>query len=74
MARTSDLAKGQGSQFFLVFGDSPLDGAYTVFGNVTKGMDILDKIAAGGVTPPDAGGTTAPVRKISILRTSVTPR
>ena len=73
MARTGDLAKGQGSQFFLVFGDSPLDGAYTVFGNVTQGIDILDKIAAGGVTRPDARGTTAPVRKISILRTSVTP-
>jgi peptidyl-prolyl cis-trans isomerase B (cyclophilin B) len=73
MARTSDLAKGQGSQFFLVFGDSPLDGDYTVFGKVTKGLDILDKVAAGGVTEPDAGGTTAPVRKISIVRTSVSP-
>lgn len=73
MARTSDLAKGQGSQFFLVFGDSPLDGDYTVFGKVTKGLDILDKVAAGGVTEPDAGGTTAPIRKISIVRTSVSP-
>jgi peptidyl-prolyl cis-trans isomerase B (cyclophilin B) len=69
-----DLQKGQGSQFFLVFGDSPLDGGYTVFGQITKGLDILDKIAAGGVTAPDASGTTAPVRKISILRTTVTPR
>ena len=74
MARTGDLQKGQGSQFFLVFGDSPLDGGYTVFGQITKGLDILDKIAAGGVTAPDASGTTAPVRKISILRTTVTPR
>lgn len=73
MARTSDLAKGQGSQFFLVFGDSPLDGDYTVFGRVTKGLDVLDKVAAGGVTAPDATGTTAPVRKISIVRSAVTP-
>jgi peptidyl-prolyl cis-trans isomerase B (cyclophilin B) len=73
MARTADLAQGQGSQFFLVFGDSPLDGAYTVFGEVTKGLDILDKVAAGGVTAPDAGGTTAPIRKISIVRTSISP-
>jgi peptidyl-prolyl cis-trans isomerase B (cyclophilin B) len=73
MARTSDAANGQGSQFFLVFGDSPLDGGYTVFGHITKGLDVLDKVAAGGVSAPDATGTTAPLRPISIVRTAVAP-
>lgn len=33
------------SQFFIVHKDSPnLDGEYAVFGYVTSGMDIVDKI------------------------------
>jgi peptidyl-prolyl cis-trans isomerase B (cyclophilin B) len=36
-----------GSQFFICVADAPhLDGQYTVFGEVTAGMDAVDKIAA----------------------------
>ena len=36
-----------GSQFFVVLQNSPfLDGQYTVFGAVTSGMDVADKIVA----------------------------
>ena len=36
------------SQFFIVFKDSPfLDGKYTVWGKVTKGMECVDKIKTG---------------------------
>jgi peptidyl-prolyl cis-trans isomerase B (cyclophilin B) len=44
-----------GSQFFLVIGDSTLRPNYTVFGTVdTRGLGVLDKVAAGGITPsPD---------------------
>jgi dolichyl-diphosphooligosaccharide--protein glycosyltransferase len=45
MARSSD-PNSAGSQFFIVLNDSRfLDRQYTVFGNVTEGMDIVDKIA-----------------------------
>ncbi|MCG5218821.1 peptidylprolyl isomerase [Streptosporangium sp. KLBMP 9127] len=39
-----------GSQFFLIYGDETksLPPQYTPFGTVTKGMDILDKVAKGG--------------------------
>jgi len=38
-----------GSQFFLVYDDSPLDPDYTVFGRVSEGgLAILDQIAAAG--------------------------
>jgi peptidyl-prolyl cis-trans isomerase B (cyclophilin B) len=37
-----------GSQFYIVLaGASELDGQYTVFGKVTSGMDVVDKIALG---------------------------
>jgi peptidyl-prolyl cis-trans isomerase B (cyclophilin B) len=35
-----------GSQFFICVVDSPdLDGKYSAFGQVTKGLDVVDKIA-----------------------------
>jgi cyclophilin family peptidyl-prolyl cis-trans isomerase len=46
MARSQD-PNSAGSQFFIVLKDSNfLDGQYTVFGKVTSGMEIVDKIAA----------------------------
>ena len=36
-----------GSQFFVVLDDAPwLDGQYTIFGEVTDGKEVIDKIAA----------------------------
>jgi cyclophilin family peptidyl-prolyl cis-trans isomerase len=46
MARASD-PNSAGSQFFIVLNDSRfLDNQYTVFGRVTEGMDVVDKIAS----------------------------
>jgi peptidyl-prolyl cis-trans isomerase B (cyclophilin B) len=43
-----------GSQFFLVYADSFLRPAYSIFGTVTPtGLATLDRIAAGGVAPTD---------------------
>jgi len=47
MARTNDPNSAQ-SQFFIVLKDSNfLDGKYTVWGKVTKGMECVDKIKKG---------------------------
>ena len=44
MARTAD-PNSNGSQFFITLTGTPhLNGEYTVFGNVTDGIDVLDKI------------------------------
>ena len=60
-----------GSQFFLVFGDSRLRPDYTVFGSVDRlGLATLDRVAAGGVAPtPDdpAPVDGAPVRTTDII-------
>jgi len=34
-----------GSQFFIMVADYPLQHNYTIFGKVTKGQDVADKIA-----------------------------
>lgn len=46
MARSTD-PNSAGSQFFIVVQEtSHLNGQYTVFGEVTKGMEVVDKIVA----------------------------
>ena len=45
MARTNDPNSAT-SQFFIMHQDAPhLDGAYAAFGVVTKGIEVVDKIA-----------------------------
>ena len=55
MARSND-PNSASSQFFIMVADYPsLDGKYSVFGQVTKGMDVADKIVteANGNERPD---------------------
>jgi len=60
-----------GSQFFLVYGDSQLPPAYTVFGTIdTAGLAILDKIAAAGVAGGGDDGTPATQVTIRSVRPS----
>ena len=47
MARTNDPDSAN-SQFFICLDDASfLNGKYTVFGEVTSGMEVVDKIKAG---------------------------
>ncbi|WP_327000913.1 peptidylprolyl isomerase [Dactylosporangium sp. NBC_01737] len=60
-----------GSQFFISYADNPLLPVdYTPIGTVTKGMDVIDKVAAGGVTPGNGPDDGAP--KIRIVLRQVT--
>jgi cyclophilin family peptidyl-prolyl cis-trans isomerase len=46
----SSAAGVSGSQFFITLGDAPslaTSGVYNHFGQVTSGMDVLDKIQVG---------------------------
>ena len=54
MARTAD-PNSANSQFFICFDDATfLDGQYTVWGEVTGGMDLIDGLPKG--EPPRAPG------------------
>ena len=64
MARASD-PNSANSQFFICFDDASfLNGKYTVFGEVTSGMDIVDKIKKGSAA--DNGAVTDPDRIITM--------
>lgn len=71
MARQGHNGDSMGSQFFIVYEQSeiPSDtaGGYTVFGKVTSGLDIVEKIAQGGVGP-DA---TAPAWPIALTEVTI---
>jgi peptidyl-prolyl cis-trans isomerase B (cyclophilin B) len=69
LARTTDPNSNK-DQFFITYKDTDLPtdgGGYTVFGTVTGGMEIVDKIAAAGVSPSDQ---MTPMGQISILSVS----
>ncbi len=57
MARTS-APDSQGSQFFITVADSSFleGGGYTIFGNVTSGMDVVDQISLMPTANNDPGG------------------
>jgi len=59
-----------GSQFFLVYEDSTLPPDYTVFGEMTGGLDVLRAIAAKGIS--GSGQMTTPVDPITISTIAVT--
>ena len=59
-----------GSQFFLVYGDSALRPNYTIFGTVDQaGLATLDRIAAGGIEP--TADDPAPVDGAPALATTL---
>lgn len=59
-----------GSQFFIVVQDGELDPAYTPFGTVTAGLEIVDQVAAGGHDNSIAAGGGKP--KVPLTFQSVT--
>ena len=58
-----------GSQFFLVFADTTLGPDYTIWGKITKGLEIVQAIAKAGVKGGGADGT--PNTKIALTKVSI---
>lgn len=65
-----------GSQFFIVQADMTgrLQKNYTIFGEVTSGMDVVDKIANTPVTANAFGEQSKPVKSITIKSVDVTSK
>jgi peptidyl-prolyl cis-trans isomerase B (cyclophilin B) len=64
-----------GSQFFIVWGDTPLPGKYTVLGKVTKGLELIQEAAKAGAKSPETGEDTTdgtPKTEVQIKTLTVT--
>lgn len=60
-----------GSQFFIMHADYPLPPNYVIFGKVTKGLDVVDKIAEAPVTMSSSGENSQPVNPVKILSVEI---
>lgn len=66
MARTQD-PNSAGSQFFIMHGTTPhLDGQYSVFGKVVKGLEVVNQIAETPVGGPQNSSPVTPVKMTSV--------
>jgi cyclophilin family peptidyl-prolyl cis-trans isomerase len=71
MANTGE-PDSNGSQFFLVYKNSPLPPDYTPFGTIVSGLNILQTVAKGGYGPPvSSAGGGAPKEKVQIESVTV---
>jgi cyclophilin family peptidyl-prolyl cis-trans isomerase len=55
-----------GSQFFIVHQDAGLPHSYTIFGEVTEGMDAVDSIAASETDHSDRPREDVVINKVTV--------
>lgn len=63
-----------GSQFFIVHQDYPLPPNYTIFGVITKGLDVLDALASTPVVASSSGEQSKPIQAPYIERIEITEK
>lgn len=74
MARSND-PNSAGSQFFVCDGTPNfLDGKYTVFGKVYKGLEVLDQIVNVPVAASRGGENSAPQKNVVMTSVRIVPR
>ncbi len=61
-----------GSQFFIMHQDYALQPNYVIFGQVTSGLEIVDKIATAKVTNSFSGELSKPVEPVTINSITIT--
>ena len=56
-----------GSQFFVMHADYPLPNQYSIFGTVTKGLDIVDAIATAPAGAQDRPSNPVKINSITVV-------
>ncbi|MGA1237428.1 MAG: peptidylprolyl isomerase [Limisphaerales bacterium] len=73
MARSA-APDSAGSQFFICHGNASfLDNKYTAFGQVLRGDDVLEKIAATPVGPSSRGEPSKPKERVEVKSVKIMP-
>jgi peptidyl-prolyl cis-trans isomerase B (cyclophilin B) len=62
----SGTADSNGSQFFLVYKDTPLPPNYTPFGTISSGLSVLQTVAAAGTDNSNGPGDGHPKDSVQI--------
>jgi len=75
VAMANSGPKTNGSQFFLVYQDTTLGPNYTIWGKITKGLDLVQKVGAVGAyqmsgTQAMYAGDGYPIQTVEILKAS----
>jgi peptidyl-prolyl cis-trans isomerase B (cyclophilin B) len=70
MAHSSE-PNSNGSQFFLVYKDSPLPPDYTPFGTIASGLNIIQNVAKAGTDNTNGPGDGAPKEKVQIISVTI---
>lgn len=60
-----------GSQFFIMHADYALPSSYVIFGRVSEGLDIVDKIATAEAGPAMGGEMSKPVNPVTITSVEI---
>jgi peptidyl-prolyl cis-trans isomerase B (cyclophilin B) len=71
VAMANTAPNGNGSQFFMVYRDGDIDPSYPVFGTVTEGLDVLDRIASAGADDSQGSGVGRPKLDVTIQSVTV---
>ena len=73
LAMANSGANTNGSQFFIMHDDYPLDPKYVIFARVTSGMEAVDALANVQTTMGDDGNMSRPVTPVRITKVTVKP-
>jgi cyclophilin family peptidyl-prolyl cis-trans isomerase len=63
-----------GSQFFIMHQDYPLPKNYVIFGQVSSGLEVVDKIATAPVKSGPTGENSTPVNPVKVLSVEITEK
>jgi cyclophilin family peptidyl-prolyl cis-trans isomerase len=67
-------ANTNGSQFFIMLASVPLPPSYTIFGQVTSGMDAVDRIARVPLGVTAGGEKSVPLQRVYMKSVTVSVR
>jgi cyclophilin family peptidyl-prolyl cis-trans isomerase len=61
------------SQFFIIHQNFPLPPSYTIFGRVTKGIEVVDALAETPTQRGPDGGMSKPITPPVIKKVTIRP-